>query len=156
MADALADVHGVVNAVSLYTERGTETFHAVHVECAERVAAEAQRIGIEQLVHVSGIGADPASGSPYVRSRGQGELAVRAAYPGAILIRPAVMFGPDDAFDGHPQAAPAPACLSDVRRRHDTIAAGPCRGRRRGNCPHSAGDRTGPEDARMRWTAGLQ
>lgn len=79
VADALADAHAAVNAISLYTERGTETFHAVHVECAERVAAEAQRIGIEQLVHVSGIGADPASGSPYVRSRGQGELAVRAA-----------------------------------------------------------------------------
>ena len=98
VADAVAGVHGVVNAVSLYTDRGTETFHLVHVECAERVAMEAHRAGIEHLVHVSGIGADPASGSSYVRSRGQGELAVRAAHPGAILIRPAVMFGPDDAF----------------------------------------------------------
>ena len=98
MSDALANAHAAVNAISLYTERDTQTFHAVHVECAERVAAEAQRIGIEQLVHVSGIGADPASGSPYVRSRGQGELAVRAAYPGAVLVRPAVMFGPDDTF----------------------------------------------------------
>ena len=49
---------------SLYTERGTETFHAVHVECAERVATEAHLAGVEQLVHVSGIGADPASGYP--------------------------------------------------------------------------------------------
>ena len=54
MADAVADVHAVVNAVSLYTERGTETFHSVHVECAERVATEAHRAGVEQLVHVSG------------------------------------------------------------------------------------------------------
>jgi NADH dehydrogenase len=98
VADAVAGVHGLVNAVSLYTERGTETFHLVHVECAERVAMEAHRAGIEHLVHVSGIGADPASGSSYVRSRGQGELAVRAAHPGAILVRPAVMFGADDAF----------------------------------------------------------
>ncbi len=98
VADALADARAVVNAVSLYTEHGKETFHAVHVECAERVATEAHRAGIEQLVHVSGIGADPASGSSYIRSRGQGELAVRAAYAGAVLIRPAVMFGPDDAF----------------------------------------------------------
>ena len=49
--------------------------------------------GVEQLVHVSGIGADAQSRSPYIRSRGEGELAVRAAYPGAILVRPAVMFG---------------------------------------------------------------
>lgn len=98
VADAVADVHGVVNAVSLYIERGTDTFHLAHVECAERVAAEAHRAGVEQLVHISGIGADPGSGSSYVRSRGQGESAVRATYPGAILVRPAVMFGPNDAF----------------------------------------------------------
>jgi uncharacterized protein YbjT (DUF2867 family) len=98
VADAVGDAHAVVNAVSLYTEHGTETFDAVHVECAERVATEAHRAGVEQLVHVSGIGADPASGSSYVRSRGEGERAVRAANPGAVLVRPAVMFGPDDAF----------------------------------------------------------
>jgi uncharacterized protein YbjT (DUF2867 family) len=98
VADAVADVHGVVNAVSLYIERGTDTFHLAHVECAERVAAEAHRAGVEQLVHISGIGADPGSGSSYVRSHGQGESAVRATYPNAILVRPAVMFGPNDAF----------------------------------------------------------
>ena len=75
MAEALADAHAAVNAISLYTERGTETFHAVHVKCAERVAAEAHRIGIEQLVHVSGVGADPASGSSYIRSRLRGDAA---------------------------------------------------------------------------------
>src|SRR6266567_7837443 len=47
-ADAVADAHAVVNAVSLYTERGAETFHAMHVECAERVAIEVHRAGIEQ------------------------------------------------------------------------------------------------------------
>jgi NADH dehydrogenase len=98
VADAIAGVRGVVNAVSLYVEHGKETFHAVHVEAAQRVAMEARRLGIEQLVHISGIGADAQSQSPYIRSRGQGELAVRMAYPGANLVRPAVMFGPDDAF----------------------------------------------------------
>ena len=49
-------------------------------------------------MHVTGIGAGPASGSSYVRNRAQGEAAVRAAYPGAVLVRPAVMFGPDDTF----------------------------------------------------------
>ena len=53
---------------------------------------------MERLIHVSGIGADPASSAPYIASRGKGEIAVQQGFPGAILIRPAVMFGPDDAF----------------------------------------------------------
>ena len=98
VADALAGAYGVVNAVSLYVEHGQETFHSVHVEFAQRVAAQAHRAGVERLAHVSGIGSDPASPSLYIRKRGEGELAVRAAFPDATLIRPAVMFGPDDAF----------------------------------------------------------
>ena len=98
VADALAGAYGVVNAVSLYVEHGRETFHSVHVELAQRVAAQAHRAGVERLVHVSGIGSDAASPSLYIRKRGEGELAVRAAFADATLIRPAVMFGPDDAF----------------------------------------------------------
>jgi uncharacterized protein YbjT (DUF2867 family) len=98
VASAVADAYGVVNAVSLYVEHENETFHSVHVRAAERVARQARGRGVERLVHVSGIGADAASRSPYIRSRGEGELAVRAAFPGATIIRPAVMFGPDDSF----------------------------------------------------------
>src|SRR6266487_1549728 len=98
VADALADTYGAVNAVSLYLERGQETFHSVHLESAQRVAAQAHRSGLKRLIHVSGIGADPRSQSLYIRKRGEGELAVREAFADAILIRPAVMFGPDDAF----------------------------------------------------------
>ena len=98
VVDALVGAYGVVNAVSLYVEHGQETFHSIHVEAAQRVAAQARRAGVERLVHVSGIGADAASPSLYIRKRGEGELAVRAAFDDAILIRPAVMFGPDDAF----------------------------------------------------------
>jgi uncharacterized protein YbjT (DUF2867 family) len=96
VADALAGAYGVVNAVSL--EHGQQTFHSVHVESAQRVAAQAHRAGVERLVHVSGIGADAASPSRYIRKRGEGELAVRAAFNDAFFVRPAVMFGPDDAF----------------------------------------------------------
>jgi uncharacterized protein YbjT (DUF2867 family) len=98
VADALSGAYGVVNAVSLYVEHGQETFHSVHVESAQRVAAQAHRAGVERLVHVSGIGADAASTSRYIRKRGEGELAVRAAFADAVFVRPAVMFGPDDAF----------------------------------------------------------
>jgi uncharacterized protein YbjT (DUF2867 family) len=98
VADALAGAYAAVNAVSLYVEHGQETFHSVHVECAQRVAAQAHRAGVEWLVHVSGIGADAASPSRYIRKRGEGELAIRAAFNNALFVRPAVMFGPDDAF----------------------------------------------------------
>jgi uncharacterized protein YbjT (DUF2867 family) len=95
---ALAGMGGVVNAVSLYVERGLHTFHSVHVRAAANLAAEACRAGVEHFVHVSGVGADPASRSHYIRSRGEGELAVQAAFPDATIVRPTVMFGLDDAF----------------------------------------------------------
>jgi uncharacterized protein YbjT (DUF2867 family) len=98
VAHALAGAYGVVNAVSLYVEHGTETFHSVHVESAERVAIQARRAGVERLAHVSGIGSDAGSPSLYIRKRGEGERAVRAEFADALLIRPAVMFGPDDSF----------------------------------------------------------
>jgi NADH dehydrogenase len=98
VAAALLGAYGVVNAVSLYVERGRATFDAVHVKAAALVARHARASGVERLIHVSGIGADPASSAPYIASRGRGELAVQQGFPGAILIRPAVMFGPDDAF----------------------------------------------------------
>jgi NADH dehydrogenase len=98
VADALGGSYGVVNAVGLYVEHGQETFHSVHVDSAQRVAAQARRAGVERLIHISGIGANTASQSRYIRKRGEGELAVRAAFLDAIFIRPAVMFGPDDAF----------------------------------------------------------
>jgi NADH dehydrogenase len=98
VAEALAGAYGAVNAVSLYVEREGQTFHCVHVEAARRLAARARQDGLERLVQVSGIGADAASPSLYIRKRGEGELSVRAAFPDAIVVRPAVMFGPDDAF----------------------------------------------------------
>ena len=70
----------------------------MHVEAAEQLARQAQRAGVERLIHVSGIGAHATSGSLYIRNRGEGELAVQAAFGNAIIVRPAVMFGKDDAF----------------------------------------------------------
>ena len=95
---AVAGADGVVNAISLYVEHGSDTFHSVHVEAAARIAGVARRAGVKRFVHLSGIGADPTSPSPYIRNRGEGEVAVQAAFPGAVVIRPAVMFAPDDAF----------------------------------------------------------
>jgi NADH dehydrogenase len=98
VAAALAGAGAAVNAVSLYMERNDRTFHSVHVEAAARVASEARRAGVARLLHVSGIGSDPRSTSKYIRSRGEGEVAVQREFPAVTLIRPAVMFGLDDAF----------------------------------------------------------
>src|SRR5215831_15917546 len=98
VASAVSNAWAVVNAVSLYVEHGQCTFQSVHVEAARRVAMLARRAGVETLIHISGIGANAGSTSPYIRSRGEGEAAVLDAFPSAKLIRPAVMFGPGDAF----------------------------------------------------------
>src|SRR5215207_3099636 len=95
---AVTGAYAVVNCVSLYVEHGRHTFDAVHVEAAARLSRLAREAGVEGLVHISGIGADPNSPSPYISARGKGEKVVQAAFPNAILIRPAVMFGPDDSF----------------------------------------------------------
>ena len=98
VAAAVAGVEGVVNAVSLYVESGQQTFHSVHVTAAARVARLAREARVARLIHVSGIGSDAGSHSPYIRSRGEGEIAVREMFPAATLIRPSVMFGRGDAF----------------------------------------------------------
>jgi uncharacterized protein YbjT (DUF2867 family) len=95
---AVVGADGVVNAISLYVEHGSDTFHSVHVEAAAKIARAARQAGIRRLVHISGIGADTASPSTYIRSRGEGEAAVQTAFPGAVIVRPAVMFAADDAF----------------------------------------------------------
>ena len=98
VAAAVAGVECVVNAVSLYRESGAQTFHSVHVEAATRVARLAQAAGVARFIHVSGIGSDAGSASPYICSRGKGEEAVREAFSATTLIRPSVMFGRGDAF----------------------------------------------------------
>jgi len=100
VAAAIAGANAVVNTVSAYAEKGGVTFEAVHVHEAETVAREAVAAGIARLVLVSGIGADPDSGSPYIRARGRGELVVQKAFPGATIVRPGAMFGPGDALFG--------------------------------------------------------
>ena len=98
VARAVAGAWAVVNTVSFYAERGKCTFRSVHVDAAKRIAMLARQAGAEILVHISGIGADAGSASPYIRSRGEGEAAVLLSFPSAKLVRPAVMFGPGDAF----------------------------------------------------------
>lgn len=98
VTEAVSGAWGVVNAVSLYVERGAHTFRLIHVEAAAQVANAAREAGVARLVHISGIGSDAHAQSAYIRSRGEGEDAVRHAFSTAVVVRPSVMFGPDDGF----------------------------------------------------------
>lgn len=101
VARALAGTSAAVNAVGLYTEPSrNETFDIIHAQGAERVARHSREAGLQHLVHISGIGANADSPSSYIRARAHGEQAVHDVYPGAFILRPSVLFGPNDAFLG--------------------------------------------------------
>src|SRR5262245_14632282 len=95
---ALEGSDAVINTVGHYVERGQATFEAIHGHGAMHVARAAVLAGVERLLHISGIGADAASASTYVRARAIGERLVREQFPEATILRPSVLFGPDDAF----------------------------------------------------------
>jgi uncharacterized protein YbjT (DUF2867 family) len=95
---AVAGADAVVNAVSAYLEKGRITYASIHVEGAENVARACGRHNVGRLVHISGIGADPTSRAPYIRARGEGERMVQQAFPQETILRPSVMFAPEDAF----------------------------------------------------------
>jgi NADH dehydrogenase len=88
----------VVNAVGILVERGRSSFQAIHVDGAARIAAAARQAGAAVLVHVSAIAANDDSPSAYARSKAAGEAAVLASFPTATVLRPSVVFGPEDAF----------------------------------------------------------
>ena len=88
----------VVNLIGILAEKRPGDFHKVHAEGAETIAREARAAGVEALAHVSAIGADAASDSAYGRSKAEGERLVAAAFPGAAILRPSLVFGPDDKF----------------------------------------------------------
>jgi uncharacterized protein YbjT (DUF2867 family) len=95
---AIAGAAAVVNCVGIMDEAGRQTFEAVVAEGAGRVARISAELGVGRVVHVSAIGADPGSDSLYAAAKGRGEEAVRRAFPDAAILRPAVVFGPDDTF----------------------------------------------------------
>jgi uncharacterized protein YbjT (DUF2867 family) len=88
----------VVNLVAILSPWGAQTFTELHVRGAARIASAAADLGVGRLVHVSAIGADPDSPAEYGRSKAAGEAAVREAFPEATIVRPSIVFGPEDAF----------------------------------------------------------
>ena len=94
----VVNVDSVVNLVGILHESGRQRFDAVHHIGAARLARVARDAGVERFVHLSAIGADPRSPSAYARTKAAGEEAVRDAFPTATVLRPSVVFGPEDQF----------------------------------------------------------
>lgn len=95
---AMEGATAAVNLVAILSPTGKQTFDAIHVDGARTVARAAREAGIKRFIHVSAIGADKSSSAGYGRTRALGEQAVLEEFPGAIIIRPSIIFGPEDEF----------------------------------------------------------
>lgn len=98
VARAVSGADAVINLVGILYPTGKQNFDSVHVEGARHVAQACAQAGVGRLVHLSAVGADPESPSEYARSKAAGEEAVRGACPNATILRPSIVFGPEDDF----------------------------------------------------------
>ena len=98
VAAAVEGASAVVNLVGILFERGKQNFEAAQREGATNVAEACAAAGIDRLVHVSAIGADPNSKSDYAKTKGEAELKIREIVPSAVILRPSIVFGPEDDF----------------------------------------------------------
>ena len=94
----VAEKDALINCVGILFERGSQKFDVVHHSAPAKLARLAREAGVERLVHISAVGADPRSPSAYARSKAAGEQAVRDAFPTATILRPSIVFGPEDDF----------------------------------------------------------
>ncbi|NGQ91288.1 complex I NDUFA9 subunit family protein [Rhodobacter sp. HX-7-19] len=95
---AMRGADAVVNCIGILNRSGKNSFEAVQAEGAGRIARIASEEGVARLVHLSAIGADADSPSVYQQTKAAGEKAVLAAFPGAVILRPSIIFGNEDGF----------------------------------------------------------
>ena len=88
----------VVNTVGILAPQGQQTFDSIHVDGARAIAKAAREAGVSRFVHISAIGANSASSAHYARSKAFGEAAVLEEFPTAVILRPSIVFGPEDEF----------------------------------------------------------
>ncbi|HEX5279917.1 MAG TPA: complex I NDUFA9 subunit family protein [Micropepsaceae bacterium] len=98
VAEMMREADAVINLVGILFQRGSQRFQTIHSDGAEAVARAAADHGIGRVIHFSALGARPGSPSVYARSKAEGEKRVRAVFPGATIMRPSVVFGPEDEF----------------------------------------------------------
>ncbi|WP_291738069.1 complex I NDUFA9 subunit family protein [Leisingera sp. F5] len=98
VAAVMQGADAVVNCVGVLNELGKNSFGAIHAEGAGRIARIASQQGVASLVHISAIGADADGPSEYAKTKAAGEAAVLQSFPGAVILRPSVVFGTEDGF----------------------------------------------------------
>lgn len=98
IATALAGTDYVINLVGILAEGGGQSFEALHATAPGRIARLAKEAGATRMVQISAIGASADSPSTYARTKAAGEAAVREGFPEASILRPSVVFGPEDSF----------------------------------------------------------
>lgn len=98
VARVVAGADAVVNLIGILHPQGPWTFEAAHADAADRIARSAKAAGTKAMVQMSALGADSGSESVYARTKAEGENLVRSAFPGATILRPSVVFGPEDQF----------------------------------------------------------
>ena len=98
VARAVRDADAVVNLVGLLATAGPQTFSAIHTEGTRAIVDAVKAAGITRYVQMSAIGADPDSPAEYGRTKAEAEAIVRATLPDAVIVRPSVVFGPEDKF----------------------------------------------------------
>jgi NADH dehydrogenase len=98
VAAVLKGSDAAINLTGILYQSGEQTFDTVHVDAADAIAKAAHAAGVRTLVHVSAIGADKDAPSRYASTKGEGEARVRAAFPDAAVLRPSLVFGPEDKF----------------------------------------------------------
>ena len=94
----LDNSYAVINLVGVLFESGKQTFTNLHAQGAEKIALMAKEAGAERFIHISALGIDKNTDSAYARSKAIGERAVQSAFPEATILRPSVIFGPEDNF----------------------------------------------------------
>lgn len=125
---ALAGADIAINLVAVLASTGRQTFDSLHVKGAREVAKAAKEAGVKRFIHVSAIGADASSSSNYARTKGLGERAVLEEFPDAIILRPSIVFGPEDEFFNRfaamAQNAPFLPLISGGRTKFQPIYVG--------------------------------
>ncbi len=128
VARTVEGADAVVNAVGVLAPSGKQNFEALHVDGPRAIAKAAREAGVGRLVHVSAIGADAKSSANYARTKAKGEQAVLEEFPDAIILRPSIVFGPEDEFfnrfAGMAQVSPVLPLIGGGRTRFQPVYVG--------------------------------
>lgn len=128
VARAVAGADAVVNAVGVLAPSGRQSFEALHVDGPRTIAKAAREAGVKRLIHVSAIGADAKSDANYALTKARGEAAVLEEFPEAVILRPSIIFGPEDEFfnrfAGMAQVSPLLPLIGGGRTRFQPVYVG--------------------------------